>query len=82
VFQLSRLTTLLLHACRAVLRAADYDTLVLGEAIGVLLDVPRIEPGMELAGGKPCVLLVQSASGDEEVRAVLLQCNSTECLPH
>ena len=67
-FQLSRLNALLLRACRLVLKAADYDALVLGEATGVLVEANCIEAGMILPTGKPCILLVDFANGDEEVR--------------
>ena len=69
-FQLSRVNALLLRACRGVLQAADYDALVLGEATGVLVHVDCIEPGMAAPEGKPVVLLVKRATGDEEVRCM------------
>jgi hypothetical protein len=67
-FQLAKLNAVLLHACRSTLGLGEFDGIVLGSAAGILVAVPCIEPGMELAGGQPCVLLVKAASGDEEVR--------------
>lgn len=66
-FQLSKLNTVLLQACRAILGMGAFDGLVLGRGAGELVKVERIEPGMNLADGRPCVLLLQGASGDEEV---------------
>jgi hypothetical protein len=70
IFQLSKLCTELLNAARTMLGAGDIDPLVLGAATGVLVVAECIKPGMQLAGGEPCVLLVQSATGDEEVRGI------------
>lgn len=69
-FQLSKLNTDLLQACREQLGMGDYDGIVSGDAVGQLVEVDSIQPGQEHAGGKPCVLLVRSATGDEEVRVV------------
>lgn len=66
-FQLSKLNTDLLQACREQLGMGDYDGIVFGQAVGELVAVDSIQPGQEHAGGRPCVLLVQSATGDEEV---------------
>lgn len=73
-FQLSRLNTDLLQVCREQLGMGDYDGIVFGEAVGELVEVESIQPGQEHAGGKPCVLLVQSATGDEEVCAAHATC--------
>ena len=67
-FQVSKLNTMLLQACRDILGMGSYDGLVLGTGAGELVKVDRIEPGMNVAEGRPCVLLLNSASGDEEVR--------------
>lgn len=66
-FQLSKLNTVLLQACRATLGMGAFDGLVLGTGVGELVKVETIQPGMNLADGRPCVLLLQAASGDEEV---------------
>lgn len=76
-FQLSKLNTDLLQACREQLGMGDYDGIVFGEATGELVEVESIQPGQKHAGGRPCVLLVQSATGDEEVRS----CCSATLLP-
>lgn len=67
-FQLSKLNTELLQICRECLGAGDYDGIVFGDAVGTLVEVESIVPGQTLADGLPCVLLVQSATGDEEAR--------------
>lgn len=83
-FQLSRLNTDLLQVCREQLGMGDYDGIVFGEAVGELVKVESIQPGQEHADGKPCVLLVQSATGDEEVWAAGAACtdliNGSVCL--
>lgn len=66
-FQLSKLNTVLLQACRTILGMGAYDSLVLGSGAGELVKVDSIQPGINLAEGRPCVLLLQAASGDEEV---------------
>eukprot|EP00887_Chlorella_sp_A99_P004965 scaffold4.g4965.t1 len=71
IFQLSKLCSLLLRAAGLVAGASPYDVIVGGEAAGVLLAVPALAPGCLVgAGGRPAVLLVDSASGDEEVGAL------------
>jgi phosphoglucan, water dikinase len=67
-FQLSKLNSMLLRACREILGSGDFDAIVLGSAVGELVEIQAIEPGMQLAEGRPCVLLVDEATGDEEVR--------------
>jgi hypothetical protein len=66
-FQLSRICTCLLRACLKRLGEGDFEGIVLGNARGKLIAVESIEPGMELAGDDPCILLVKRATGDEEV---------------
>lgn len=70
-FQLSRLTAIMLRSCATALQLADYDALVLGSGAGTLVEVDEMAPGMQVPPGKPCILLVRHATGDEEVwRAV------------
>ncbi|CAI7892765.1 unnamed protein product, partial [Closterium sp. NIES-53] len=71
VFQLAKLTSLLLRVMRSVLGAEGWDVLVPGTAVGKLVEVERIDPDLlaALKGEQGLVLLVQRAEGDEEVKA-------------
>ncbi|CAL8462111.1 g1642 [Coccomyxa elongata] len=70
VFQLSKLVTLLLKAARLNTGAGAWDALVAGEVVGRLMEVEHLEAGAIPEGtDDPVVLLVRSASGDEEVGA-------------
>ncbi|GJP30882.1 hypothetical protein CLOM_g7209 [Closterium sp. NIES-68] len=71
VFQLAKLTSLLLRVMRSVLGAEGWDVLVPGTAVGKLVEVERIDPDLlaTLQGEEGLVLLVQRAEGDEEVKA-------------
>ncbi|CAI5517784.1 unnamed protein product [Closterium sp. Naga37s-1] len=71
VFQLAKLTSLLLRVMRSVLGAEGWDVLVPGTAVGKLVEVERIDPDLlaTLKGEQGVVLLVQRAEGDEEVKA-------------
>ncbi|CAI5967224.1 unnamed protein product [Closterium sp. NIES-64] len=71
VFQLAKLTSLLLRVMRSVLGAEGWDVLVPGTAVGKLVEVERIDPDLlaTLKGEQGVVLLVQRAEGDEEVSA-------------
>ncbi|KAK9806472.1 hypothetical protein WJX73_000758 [Symbiochloris irregularis] len=90
VFQLSRLVTLLLKGARLSSGGAEWDAMVAGRAVGVLREVDTMEAGAlsgDAAAG-PLVLLVKSASGDEEVGAAaidlrgVLLCHSLPHLSH
>ncbi|KAK9806719.1 hypothetical protein WJX72_000486 [[Myrmecia] bisecta] len=71
VFQLSKLCSLLLKATRLATGGAEWDALVAGSASGKLVEVERLEAGALAANPDgPVVLLVRSASGDEEVGAL------------
>ncbi|WVZ92117.1 hypothetical protein U9M48_038206, partial [Paspalum notatum var. saurae] len=66
----SKLSTVLLKATRAVLGSSVWDVLVPGVAHGALVQVERICPGSLPSSIKePVVLVVNKADGDEEVRA-------------
>ncbi|CAI5481687.1 unnamed protein product [Closterium sp. Yama58-4] len=71
VFQLAKLTSLLLRVMRSVLGAEGWDVLVPGTAVGKLVEVERIDPDQlaTLKGEQGVVLLVLRAEGDEEVKA-------------
>lgn len=71
VFQLSKLTSLLLKSLRLATGAAAWDCIVAGDAVGRLVSVQRIDPAtVPGPQGGPIVLLVAEADGDEEVGAV------------
>lgn len=71
VFQISKLCSLLIKATNTVAGGSPWDVVMGGTAEGVLLKVPLLEPGcLDAAKGKDCILLVESASGDEEVSAL------------
>lgn len=70
IFQVSKLCTLLLRAVRTTLGSQGWDVLVPGAALGTLIKVERIVPGVlpqSVAG--PVILVVSKAYGDEEVTA-------------
>ncbi|KAL4419085.1 hypothetical protein ABPG77_010024, partial [Micractinium sp. CCAP 211/92] len=86
VFQLSKLSSLLIKAANQSAGGSPWDVVMAGSVEGVLLRAPCLEPGcLDGAKGQDAILLVQSATGDEEVsalgsnlRAVILQ----QDLPH
>ncbi|RWR87190.1 phosphoglucan, water dikinase, chloroplastic isoform X1 [Cinnamomum micranthum f. kanehirae] len=70
IFQVSKLSTLLLKAVRNVLASEGWDILVPGLAFGTLKQVESIVPGSlpsSITG--PVILVVKKADGDEEVKA-------------
>eukprot|EP00878_Enallax_costatus_P003846 GHUV01004062.1.p1 GENE.GHUV01004062.1~~GHUV01004062.1.p1 ORF type:complete len:1053 (+),score=249.89 GHUV01004062.1:1558-4716(+) len=69
VFQVSKMTTLLLRACRAAAGASSWDPLVPGTAIGKLVELSELDPSVLAGFHEPVVVLLKSASGDEEVAA-------------
>ncbi|PSC69113.1 water chloroplastic [Micractinium conductrix] len=71
VFQISKLCSLLIKATNIASAGSPWDVVMAGTAEGVLLRVPCLQPGcLDGAGGQDCVLLVDSATGDEEVAAL------------
>lgn len=87
VFQLAKLTSLLLRVLRTVLNAEGWDVLVPGSATGKLIEVERMDmASLEvLKHESSVVLMVQRAEGDEEVRAAganLLGVILLQELPH
>lgn len=71
VFQLSKLTSLLLKSLRLATGAAAWDCIVAGQAVGRLVAVQRINPATVPGPSEgPVVLLVAEADGDEEVGAI------------
>uniref|UniRef100_A0A2P2L2M0 Phosphoglucan water dikinaseic n=1 Tax=Rhizophora mucronata TaxID=61149 RepID=A0A2P2L2M0_RHIMU len=68
VFQVSKLSTLLLKAARSTLGSQGWDVLVPGAAIGTFIPVESIVPGsLPSTANGPVILLVNKADGDEEV---------------
>lgn len=68
VFQLSKLASLLLKATGEVAGITPWDVVVGGNATGVILQVSTLEPGcLDAAGDGDAILLVDSATGDEEI---------------
>ncbi|KAL4433837.1 hypothetical protein ABPG75_000278 [Micractinium tetrahymenae] len=86
VFQVSKLSSLLIKAANTCAGGSPWDVVMAGSAQGVLLRAPCLQPGcLDGAKGQDAVLLVESATGDEEVsalgsnlRAIVLQ----QDLPH
>ncbi|XP_027934248.1 phosphoglucan, water dikinase, chloroplastic [Vigna unguiculata] len=70
IFQVSKLSTLLLKAVRSTLGSQGWDVLVPGAALGKLVQVERIVPGsLPSSVEEPIILVVNKADGDEEVTA-------------
>ncbi|WOL14413.1 phosphoglucan, water dikinase, chloroplastic [Canna indica] len=70
VFQVSKLSTLLLRAVRTALGSSGWDVLVPGVAHGTLVQVESIVPGSLPSSIKgPVILVVNKADGDEEIKA-------------
>ncbi|KAM7279208.1 hypothetical protein ACFE04_006342 [Oxalis oulophora] len=70
VFQISKLSTILLKAVRSSINLEGWDVLVPGTAFGELIQVDRIIPGSLPSSAKgPVILVVSRADGDEEVTA-------------
>ncbi|KAI4334814.1 hypothetical protein L6164_013523 [Bauhinia variegata] len=70
IFQVSKLCTLMLKAVRSVLGSQGWDVLVPGAALGTLVQVERIVPGLLPSSMEgPVILVVNKADGDEEVTA-------------
>uniref|UniRef100_A0A383WH22 CBM20 domain-containing protein n=1 Tax=Tetradesmus obliquus TaxID=3088 RepID=A0A383WH22_TETOB len=85
VFQVSKLTTLLLRACRTAAGSSSWDPLVAGTAVGKLVELQELDPAVLAGFNEPVVVLLRSASGDEEVGAsgnALQGVVLTQDLPH
>ncbi|KAL4513385.1 hypothetical protein Ndes2437B_g00596 [Nannochloris sp. 'desiccata'] len=68
VFQLSKLTLLLQRATTQVAQTTPWDVVMAGNASGVLLEAATLDPGcLEKAQGQDAIVLVGSATGDEEL---------------
>ena len=69
VFQLSKLASILLDATRTIAGVSPWDVIVAGESSGMLKEVRRLEPGCldDVDAKKGAILVVESATGDEEV---------------
>jgi phosphoglucan,water dikinase len=68
VFQLSKLTLLLQRATTQVAQTTPWDVVMAGNASGVLLEAPTLDLGcLENAQGQDAIVLVGSATGDEEL---------------
>jgi phosphoglucan,water dikinase len=83
--QVSKLTTLLLRACRTAAGCSSWDPLVAGTAVGRLVELQELDPAALAAFNEPVVVLLRSASGDEEVAAAGQQLQGvvlTQDLPH
>ncbi|KAF6253313.1 pyruvate phosphate dikinase [Scenedesmus sp. NREL 46B-D3] len=85
VFQVSKLTTLLLRASRTAAGSSSWDPLVAGTAVGKLVELQELDPSALATFDEPVVVLLRSASGDEEVSASGHQLQGvvlTQDLPH
>jgi hypothetical protein len=83
--QVSKLTTLLLRACRTAAGSSSWDPLVAGTAVGKLVELQELDPSALEAYDEPVVVLLRSANGDEEVSAAGHQLQGvvlTQDLPH
>ncbi|XP_074320699.1 phosphoglucan, water dikinase, chloroplastic isoform X3 [Silene latifolia] len=70
IFQVSKLSTLLLKATRRSLASEGWDVIVPGTAQGTIVQVDSITPGsLPSSIQGPVILVVQNADGDEEVTA-------------
>ncbi|KAL2503505.1 Phosphoglucan [Abeliophyllum distichum] len=70
IFQVSKLSTLLLKAVRNILGSQGWDIIVPGDAFGTLIQVENIVPGSVASSVTgPIILVVNKADGDEEVTA-------------
>ncbi|KAK6914379.1 Pyruvate phosphate dikinase, AMP/ATP-binding [Dillenia turbinata] len=70
VFQVSKLSSLLLKAVRSTLGSQGWDVLVPGTALGRLVQVDSIAPGsLPSSTDGPVILVVNKADGDEEITA-------------
>ncbi|KAL9232718.1 hypothetical protein vseg_007793 [Gypsophila vaccaria] len=70
IFQVSKLSTLLLKAIRRSLASQGWDVIVPGAAHGTLVQVESIVPGsLPSSISGPVILVVRKADGDEEVTA-------------
>lgn len=70
IFQVSKLSTILLKAVRRTLASQGWDVIVPGAAYGTVVQVDSIVPGSlpsSIVG--PVILVVRKADGDEEVTA-------------
>jgi len=70
VFQLSKLTLLLLRATSQVAQTTPWDVVMAGNASGILIEAATLDPGcLENAQsqGQDAIVLVGSATGDEEL---------------
>ncbi|KAL8172262.1 hypothetical protein V2J09_024066 [Rumex salicifolius] len=70
IFQVSKISTLLLKATRKTLASQGWDVLVSGSGQGTLVQVDSIVPGsLPPSAQGPIILIVNRADGDEEVTA-------------
>lgn len=83
--QVSKLTTVLLRACRTAAGCSSWDPLVAGVAVGKLVELEELDPMVLSSFKEPVVVLLRSASGDEEVAAAGANLKGvvlTQDLPH
>jgi phosphoglucan,water dikinase len=66
----SKLSTLVLKACRAAAGSSPWDALVAGEATGTLIQQDTLNPSKLQQEKNPVVLLLHRADGDEEIAGV------------
>ncbi|KAH9621785.1 hypothetical protein KSS87_017544 [Heliosperma pusillum] len=70
IFQVSKLSTLLLKAIRRSLASEGWDVIVPGIAQGTIVQIDSITPGsLPSSIQGPVILVVRNADGDEEVTA-------------
>jgi phosphoglucan,water dikinase len=81
IFQVSKLCSSLLRRLRAELKLPPWDVLVTGEAAGILQAVRQLH-GTKGRLKKPAILLLEEASGDEEIPGGVAGILLAHDLPH
>jgi phosphoglucan,water dikinase len=81
IFQVSKLCSSLLRRLRAELKLPPWDVLVTGQAEGVLQAVRQLN-GTKDGFQKPAILLLERASGDEEIPGGVAGILLAHDLPH
>jgi len=82
VFQMSRCTSLAMKHIRMELQLPPWDVLSPGTAVGVLRHVSTLDELKEKQLGEPCVVILDTAEGDEEVPVQVVAIVLGHDLPH
>lgn len=71
VFQLSKLALILRRATTMVAQTTPWDVIMSGTSTGVLIEAAALEPGcLDAGNGQDAIIVVEAATGDEEVSAL------------